>query len=473
MIVPRAQTYQPVRAHTGRAVDLKGILSIVFRRRHIIFSVVLPIIFIATIGTLRSTDVVTARSRVLIEASMAGELSYRSGNENYDEIMATAAQIVMSVPVSEKAATALLDSVSVLAVDDPEFAGEITVTDLRDVLLGGVDCGQVGESRILNIAFSDANPRFSLMAVGALTDAFIEYNIESGKNLNATSYYEEQIALVHAEIDSLMAIRAGILNDSGYSTFRFLAQTESNFSSVMDLDYQRAKSRRMSMEESLRGVRAAIKTDPEFVPITDEHHYPLLIGAKSELMEARTKLAELQVRYTEDYGLVTRQEQLVEVALQVFFRERDNFVRKLEIRLDEAFQVESVFNQARAENIEALANFPDIEMRVDSINLQIDTRRELLKSLQLRRGEVRLASETDVRISNIIRLDEPLIEMSVTGGKKVLYLMLATVFAIVLGMMVAIFIENQDHRLYDIEQVETRLEVPVIGAISAARKIKG
>ena len=207
--------------------------------------------------------------------------------------------------------------------------------------------------------------------------------------------------------------------------------------------------------------------------MTEGRQDPLLVGAKSELVDARTKLVELKVRYTDDHVLVIRQKQMVEAALEVLYRERDHAVRELEIQLAEDIQIEDVFASARLDQTEAMAAYPDIERRVASIDLKIDTKRELLKSLQVRRGEVRLEADTDIRISNIIRLDEPSIELAVAGGKKALYLALAAVFAIVFGVVLAVFVENQDHRIYDAAKIESYLEVPVIGSISDTREIRG
>ena len=39
--------------------------------------------------------------------------------------------------------------------------------------------------------------------------------------------------------------------------------------------------------------------------------------------------------------------------------------------------------------------------------------------------------------------------------------------AVVLGLVVALLVDAQDHRIFDRRQAESRLEVPVLGAISA------
>ncbi|MBK7046984.1 MAG: hypothetical protein IPH48_10830 [bacterium] len=245
MVNSKIQILPSTETSLRQGVDVREILEIVIRRKWVILAIAAPIILLSIVGTLRSADVVTASARVLIEGDQPDQLTNRIGRMDYDEVMATAAQIGMSIPVAELAAAALVDSMPGLAMSDPNFAGAVSAQDLRDALLGGVDCGQVGESRILRISFTDANPRFSIMAVEALMEAFMEYSVESVRNHRAIGYFEEQIAIVQAEIDDLMRQRASVLNESGYSTFKISAQAESNYSGVVDLDYQRAKSRRL------------------------------------------------------------------------------------------------------------------------------------------------------------------------------------------------------------------------------------
>jgi capsular polysaccharide biosynthesis protein len=56
--------------------------------------------------------------------------------------------------------------------------------------------------------------------------------------------------------------------------------------------------------------------------------------------------------------------------------------------------------------------------------------------------------------------------MVVAGSKKMLYLLLATLFGLALGLLAALFAENQDHRLYEKRQVQQYLELPVLGSIT-------
>ncbi|MBU1675860.1 hypothetical protein KKA85_08785, partial [bacterium] len=69
-------------------------------------------------------------------------------------------------------------------------------------------------------------------------------------------------------------------------------------------------------------------------------------------------------------------------------------------------------------------------------------------------------------VSNIFRLDEPFITMSLVGSKKSIYLATAALLAMVLGLITGWFVDNQDHRIYDRSQAVQALNVPVLGSIS-------
>ncbi|MBK9303591.1 MAG: hypothetical protein IPM94_06830 [bacterium] len=67
-------------------------------------------------------------------------------------------------------------------------------------------------------------------------------------------------------------------------------------------------------------------------------------------------------------------------------------------------------------------------------------------------------------------LDEPFIARVVVGSKKFLYLVLSILFAITLSLIVAWFVDSQDHRILDRMQAERSLDVPVLGSISSDQK---
>lgn len=456
----------PVAREPQRQLGIRDLVVVVIRRRWIILGIALPIFLLALYATLSSTDSVTASARVMVETRQPEDPSFYNLSVDYDVLMSTASQVVISIPVAERAAAALADSLPVLRAELPSFAGVGSVRDLRDVILEHEDCNQVGETNILEISVIHPSGRFALMAVKAILDGYIEYNIETKKNQPAVNYYTDQIEEVKADLDSLFVARAGILAEYGIAAFKENAQANAAQIVEMERNYFTERANREALEARLAALRESIVLDPGFMPSIGTQENQDLLHLKLALDEERMELTKLRQEYNEDTEWVRRQQSVVEDLEQRFAVERANFLRAVEIDLETARSREASLAQSIAGRRAEVGDYPLVAQKLSSIDASIDSQRDLLEILQTKRGEVRLKSATDARISNILRLDEPSLSGLVGGAKKMIYLVLATLFGLTLGLLAAIFVENQDHRLYTRLQVEQHLEIPVLGTIS-------
>ncbi len=449
-----------------RQMGLRELLAIVIRRRWIIVCVALPIIVAATYGTLNKTDTVTASGRVVVETRAPEALTFQTGTINYDVIMSTAAQVAMSIPVANLAAKTFLDSLPAVHQRFPELAGIKKLGDMRDVLLGGIESHQVGESNILQISFTHTNPYFALLAAEALMAAYIQYAIESRQNIPAISYYSDEIDQVKAEVDSLLAVQAEILTQAGYTAYEDNARATSSQIVQLERTLFSIRADRMALQTKLAGFKQATQNDPDYVPVLRGSDDWNLIDLKKQLDSQIAALSKLRLEYKEDSEWIQRQVRLINDTHEQIDRQRDNYFHSLQIEIDEFLVKEKELQHSIDLQKEFLVAFPKVQQEVDAIKLSIETRLDLLESLQIKRGEVRLKAGTDQRVSNIIPLNQPSLNMVVAGSKKVLYLLLAAMFGLALGFLAALFAENQDHRLYERRQVQQYLDVPVLGSIT-------
>ncbi|KPJ88243.1 MAG: hypothetical protein AMJ53_17135 [Gammaproteobacteria bacterium SG8_11] len=462
----RANLPMPAPQIEVRQLGMREILTVIIRRRWIILCVAVPIIVAATYGTISSSDTITASGRVVIETREPEALSYRTGTVNYDVIMSTAAQVAMSVPVASYAAASLMDTLPAFQRQFPELAGIQTEGQLRDVLLGGVNCHQVGESNILQISFNHTNPYFALIAADALMKAYISYSITSRQNIPAISYYTDQINQVTSEIDSLLGVQAGILMKAGYSAFEDNAKATSAQIVQMERSYFSIRADRIALEAKLDGMLQAVMDDNGYMPVSREGDNWNIVDLKKRLDSQLTDLSKLRLQYNDDSEWVQRHLQLIADTREQLYHERNNYFHHLGIEIEQLKKKETDYLAAIEQQKQYLEVFPHVRQEVDTIELSIETQMDLLESLQIKRGEVRLKAGTDQRVSNIIPLNQPSINMVVAGSKKMLYLLLATLFGVALGLLAALFAENQDHRLYEKRQVQQYLELPVLGSIT-------
>jgi uncharacterized protein involved in exopolysaccharide biosynthesis len=161
---------------------------------------------------------------------------------------------------------------------------------------------------------------------------------------------------------------------------------------------------------------------------------------------------------------------LISEARQVLKTERKYYISELEIELAEVEGQEEALREAVEEQTKSLVDYPRVQRLLTSYNLQVESRRDLLEGLQFKRGEVRLKASGDQRISNLVMLSGPTINNKIGGSKKILYIGVAFIFAFILGLIIAIFIDNQDHRIYNRRQASQVLDVPVLGTLSSSGK---
>lgn len=457
-------------ASAGPGRSLRDLLVVLFRRRWVVAGVAGPIIAFGIYGALATIARYTAGSEVLIEARGVEDPSFQQRPVEYDIVMSGATQIAQSIPVATKAAAALWDSVAAFRQRDKSFAVIGSVEDLRDVILGGVHCRQIGESNLLRISYEHENPEFALTVVAALTNAFIEYSVEKGQNTPAIAYYDEQIAEAAVEIDHLMAERVAVFQKSGLDAFQVNNDAGIQQMRVLEASYYRARSARMGAQDRYEGVMAAIAAGPDYMPsLSTSGQNANIIDARANLDKATLDLAQMRMTYQEDSPFIQRQLQFIGEARRIFREIRGDFVRDLKIDVDIAAAEEAALAESLDKYRAGLEAFPALQRELYTIDLQVEARRELLKSLQTKRGEVRLKVQGDERISNITQLNAPSLMVGVGEGKKSLYLILATVFALILAVLTALLVDMQDHRIYNLRQAERALELPVLGSISPAR----
>ena len=455
---------------SSRQIGLRDIVALIIRRKWIILAISLSITAVATVSTLLSAERITASARVMVIGRDAETPTFDRIATNWDLVMSTAAQVAGSMPVAEAAATALYDSIRVIAATDPDFPAVTSVGQLKRILLHNVSCNQVGESNILNIMFSHVSERFALLAVDAIMKAYIDFNTQSQQNQPAIEYYTEQISNVQSEIESLLGERAGIYNKSGALTLETNVNTTIGHIRGIENSMYQARSTREAYESHLQHLLAAIREDPTYIPLTGDNGALIFQTTRAQLEDAQSRLSEARSKYQEDSEWVQRSQSVVDDAWATLLHERNNYVRDMEIKVQESLAREKSYSDALAGQLASLANYPDVQKSIESLDMRIRAQYDLLEALQLKRGEVRLKALTDSRISNLFPLDEPFIAASVAGSKKVLYLALSILFAITLSLIVAWFIDSQDHRILDRIQAERSLDVPVLGSISSDQK---
>lgn len=461
-----SQVNYPVQRPGDDRMDLRSLIEVLIRRRWIILAIALPVILVASIGTLRGAQLYLARGTLMIEIAGPQSPSFGRVWANHDMILSSAAELGMSVPVASRAALALADSLPVYRERYPEhLSGVLTVTDLQEVLHGGASTNHVGESNMINLSFTHTSPAFAMIGARALADAFIDFSVESRRISPAVHYYADQIETTQREIEELVAQRTALQESAGLAGLAVDARQSLEQIRSLENQYFQARSQREGLEARLRALERAIASDPDFIPTIGANEATSLDRLKAELDSRVARLVTLRDSYQEDSVFIQRELQQIAALQTELNRERERYLQTLRVRLDEARSVEQSYFAAQQGQAQHLESFPLVRGRIETLDLRIDGLRRLFQNQQQKLGEVRMAAESDVRISDVKLIENPVLDVPIGRGRKILYLLIAAFLAIALALVVAFFVESNDHRIYDRRRAELYLEVPVLGSL--------
>lgn len=453
-----------------RHVSPRQIVFTLYRRKWVILAISLPLILIGTISLSMRVSTFTAAARLVVELTDVEEPRWNVNQRSidYDRELSTLSNIATSVPVARLAAASLQDSLATLKHFEPKLDLE-TPNALVRYLVDRCEAMVVGESRLLELRFTAVHPRLALLCVGAMRDAFLEFQIRGRNDPRAIAYYREQIQVVRGEIDSLMAESAAILRDSGYSMIDENLFHESGAMTALEVTLEESRIARGALEVQVASLQKALAGDPRDFPMGEsESRVTPLVYWRGNVSERETDVELTRAVHTEDSLPVQRKKELLAKALKRLHEEEATYVRSLEIQLSLARAKEASLTEMLERLRDRRRAAPEAQHRVKLIETQVTSMKELLEDLQGKLGEVRISRLADERISSILPLTDPQMVHIFAGTQTRIYFLLIIFFALALGVTVAFVLDSLDHRILTPVDVEDKLQLPVFASIVEA-----
>lgn len=452
-------------------VALRDIVFVLFRRRWIVLAISLPIIILGGISLFRQTGSFTASARVVVELNNVDIPRWNTANRviDFDRELSTLFTLAMSLPVAETAAEALRDSIPVIKQLDPKLIGIEDPESFQGFLLRGLDVSIVGESNVLDFRFTSVNPRLSLMAVEALRNAFLDYEVYGRKNKQAVQFYTEQMSNVRGQIDSLLARRGEIHRKSKYISLEDELKFDSGRLANLRTELSNAQVDRRILESRYDQLATYLAGDPRDFPIgSEESKSSTLIGWRSTVGKHDDELASILTVFTPNSAAAQKQVEIIQTALGHLAAEERSYVQSIKVAVETTRRREAAIQAEIDQILLKSEEAPQVYQQVSLIDTEISSLRGLLDDIQGKLGEVRLSEFADERVSTLVPLSQPMISSVLSSGKTLFYFLLIVLFSIALGVVVAFIMESLDHRVYEPRDVELHLQLPVFASVTKA-----
>lgn len=175
---------------------------------------------------------------------------------------------------------------------------------------------------------------------------------------------------------------------------------------------------------------------------------------------------EIQVLITEE-GKTGDHPQVIAVRAQLATREselRSAVAENLVVLSGQIEDEQSQLNRIRADQ----ANFPELENRLDELNIQLGLDQETVRFLTSQQYQAQITSAAASAYVNVVDSASGAYPVT-TGGQT--NLLLGAILGLILGIGAAFFLEYLDRTVRTSADVEMLLSIPVLGIIPRLRKI--
>lgn len=448
-------------ATAPRMATTRDFLIVVFRQLWVIVTVLMVAVVSVIIVSWRSPTNYESSSRVLVNRGRK-ENVLQPGLQvlPWSEELSSELETVKSFPVAQRA-QAILD----------EWFEQRKLNRKIRLAPSGVNAGIIGESNVVEISYTTREAETCVPVVNALTQSYMEFRRQSVTIPYVNEFFARQVAEAESAMAAIMAQREAYLRETGTlaptnernELFGLLQTAETNLATIQQEirinDQRLALARRHLAQESL--------PDPGFfsnMELGNAGSFATLKDRRQNLLlQKETLLSKQTPEHPELKGVL---QALAEVEDQIR-REARTALALLESRGSTLAEKERTLLSLKAGYRGQLEELPLREIRIGQLDQQLETMRSRYKELVGKDIQAKIyeATSPDWTVTLLAPASRP-VALRATDYVR---LALAPILSLVVGLMLAFFLDSLDHSLKSAGDVEEYLGVPVLASLPESK----
>jgi uncharacterized protein involved in exopolysaccharide biosynthesis len=444
-----------------RQATTRDFLAVVFRQLWVIVAVFLIASLSVVVVSLRSPT--NYESQSLVRVARGQKQSVLQSNLQvfpWEEEIATELETVKSLPVVQRAQK-ILD----------QWHGEGRLNDKFRVSPSGVGAGLVGESNVIIISYNSRDAESCQPVTNAVTQAYMDYRRDSATVPFVNEFFQREISSVDSAMAAVMQRRQSFVSETGavdpeeeqHALFNLVQNAEAEQAQVRE-DIRQAESNLAQGRVYLEGAELP---DPGFF-------FQLNLGNQQALSKLKTDLSELQQRreslgstqtpnHPELRSVLTS---LEEVRSQIREEARASLAL-LEARRQSLRERERSLSGQIASYRGQLEALPYQQNALSQLDHEMQTLRDRYKELVGKEITARIQQATSPDWT--VTLYSPASRPKALRTTDYVRLALAPLLSLVVGLMLAFFLDSLDHSLKTAGDVEEYLGIPVLASLPETR----
>lgn len=322
-------------------------------------------------------------------------------------------------------------------------------------------------TKLVEVKMEGENPELISNIINTLTDIYINQNLEN--QLQETRKSHEWLEKEVEKLEKDMHVAEKNVQDfrskKKITSFDFTDRENSYIREINErnLLYLSAKNERISIESILDQVRKISLDDSIPDSISQVLEDKLIIELKNQYFSLKSQISDLRKSYTENHPKVIKIRSQIDLIKREIDEEINKIVKNIEIKYRNAISKEaSLRDQSRQYRSEIIDLDQDM-LEYESLKREAEITRELYLSMSKRMREAALAEALEISNVRVVQRASPPLFPKPSG--KMMKIFIGFVMSFGIGIIYILGSEYFDRRFKKIEEIESYLNIPVMGTV--------
>jgi len=351
----------------------------------------------------------------------------------------------------------------------PSVSPEGRRAALVSSLLSGLTVSGGDESEVIVLSYTSPNPQRAATLANAFAEAYIEFRTDSQvSSVQETStWLTGRLGEVRAALDqSERQLREFQAREQMVDTEN-REQIISAKLGTLTGELIRAQTRRSEAEARYRSLQEVLDADAGYAELAAVIENPLVLEAHRQKAELERRIAELSQRYGERHPkMVAARADLRETTRRLDLEARkavDGARKEYQLAAAQEREVRAIIEEQQ----EQVRTLSGKAFELERLEREVAANRRLYETLLDRLKETDVANEYDLGNVSIIDRAQP--PRSPFKPNKERMVGVAVVIGLFLGVLLAFLRDHLDSTFKSREDVEEKLNLPVLGVLQKLR----
>ncbi|MEW6754411.1 MAG: Wzz/FepE/Etk N-terminal domain-containing protein [Candidatus Latescibacterota bacterium] len=459
----------------NRFGSLRSVLLVLFKRKWLILSVLVPTVAVVTLGSMLQKPTYRATAKMTLERENdpgKGMLfGYSAPRYEQHDWIRSEIEILSSHPVASQVVRDL--KLDALAPDEEPPASPAAERTRFELIVqafqAGLEVDNPSGTNVVEVAYSARSPEQAAEVVNHAVATYMQHRTELYDESNTYRFFAAQLEETEERLRRLEAEAAAYKNREEVIYPPQQAEILLDRLAGYEAKLTEVRTTRIGKGARLQALEKQLVYDEVTIPATDISDSPSqaqhITRLRGELLDMEMQRSQLLRRYRPGSEEIVDLDTSIAVARQKIRSEVEQIAAQERTAIAVLELEEQALDRSRAQINQEIRQLALKEYEVNQLSRGIEDTREVYSMLLRQREDARI-SLAKLEKGVMIRPIAPAVPPAAPDGPPlVLRVALAGVVGIVGGLGIAVLAESANHALDTAEQVERMVGLAVLGSV--------